>query len=95
MAPGYARLAFMSILTLRINGLKINLSCAFTRGRSRTQRNIAKSAGSAAIACPDKQKAPNANFAPKLFTLAGVEGLEPSQAVLETGVLPLTPYPLI
>ena len=25
--------------------------------------------------------------------LAGVEGLEPSQTVLETGVLPLTPYP--
>ena len=27
--------------------------------------------------------------------LAGVEGLEPSQTVLETGVLPLTPYPYI
>ena len=25
--------------------------------------------------------------------MAGVEGLEPSQTVLETGVLPLTPYP--
>ena len=28
-----------------------------------------------------------------LFPLAGVEGLEPSQAVLETDVLPLTLYP--
>ena len=27
--------------------------------------------------------------------MAGVEGLEPSQTVLETGVLPLTPYPYI
>ncbi len=27
--------------------------------------------------------------------MAGVEGLEPSQTVLETGVLPLTPYPCI
>ena len=27
------------------------------------------------------------------FYLAGVEGLEPSQAVLETDVLPLTLYP--
>lgn len=27
--------------------------------------------------------------------LAGVEGLEPSQAVLETDVLPLTLYPYI
>ena len=27
------------------------------------------------------------------YFLAGVEGLEPSQTVLETGVLPLTPYP--
>ena len=27
--------------------------------------------------------------------LAGVEGLEPSQTVLETGVLPLTPYPYL
>ena len=30
-----------------------------------------------------------------LFILAGVEGLEPSQTVLETGVLPLTPYPYL
>ena len=30
-----------------------------------------------------------------LYFLAGVEGLEPSQTVLETGVLPLTPYPYI
>lgn len=29
------------------------------------------------------------------FILAGVEGLEPSQTVLETGVLPLTPYPYL
>ena len=27
--------------------------------------------------------------------LAGVEGFEPSQTVLETGVLPLTPYPYV
>ena len=27
--------------------------------------------------------------------MAGVEGLEPSQTVLETGVLPLTPYPYV
>ena len=32
---------------------------------------------------------------PKLFLLAGVEGLEPSQAVLETDVLPLTLYPYV
>ena len=31
----------------------------------------------------------------RLVFLAGVEGLEPSQTVLETGVLPLTPYPYI
>ena len=30
-----------------------------------------------------------------VFFLAGVEGFEPSQTVLETGVLPLTPYPYI
>ena len=29
------------------------------------------------------------------FSLAGVEGLEPSQAVLETDVLPLTLYPYV
>ena len=28
-----------------------------------------------------------------LYYMAGVEGLEPSQAVLETDVLPLTLYP--
>ena len=28
-----------------------------------------------------------------LIILAGVEGLEPSPTVLETGMLPLTPYP--
>ena len=36
--------------------------------------------------------------APKTYAfgaLAGVEGLEPSQTVLETGVLPLTPYPYL
>lgn len=37
------------------------------------------------------------NSRPKglLLFLAGVEGFEPSQTVLETGVLPLTPYPYI
>ena len=37
----------------------------------------------------------NKNSRPKglLFLLAGVVGFEPTQTVLETGVLPLTPYP--
>ena len=40
-----------------------------------------------------KTKAPTIKVS--AFILAGVEGFEPSQTVLETGVLPLTPYPYI
>ena len=50
---------------------------------------------------PKNTTRPKANITEKAlaiasaFFLAGVEGLEPSQTVLETGVLPLTPYPYI